>query len=73
MPYEIRRGDITIRVMSDREFQVALAAVSAMDFGGGKATVRSNGAGETPEAQLLEEETPTEPLEDRFFQNITNE
>jgi hypothetical protein len=73
MPYEIRRGDITIRVTNDREFEFALNAVARMGVAGGKASAAPNGAGETPEAQLLDEETPTEPLEDRFFQNITNE
>ncbi len=73
MPYEIRRGEITIRVTNEREFQVALAAVAGMDFGSPtpRPASANGGAGEPSESQLLE--TPTEPLEDRFFQNITNE
>ena len=73
MPYEIRRGDITIRVGSEREFEFALNAVARMGGAGGRTPVAANGAREATDAELLDEETPTEPLEDRFFQNITNE
>ena len=73
MPYEITRGDITIRVTTEREFQVAIATLATMFSTPALPSTTSNGILDPAAADLLADETPTEPLEDRFFQTASNE
>src|SRR2546427_55508 len=61
-------GDITIRVNTERELQAALAALASVSGNPALPPPASNG-GIDPVAANLLDETPTEPLEDRFFQS----
>jgi hypothetical protein len=73
MPFEITRGDITIRVSNERELQVALAALATLGPAPALPATTSTNGGIDPAAAHLLDETPTEPLEDRFFQSASNE